>query len=94
MYIDVPQYNKDGFKFMWEDGYIIQCSIEGGSTIIKANSQGLISLARHMLELSQETVPPNQHFHLDMYNSLEDNSTELIIVKSSGDSNQKKTGDG
>lgn len=82
MYIDVPKYGEDGFKFVWDDGYIIQCSIKDGSTIIKANTQGLISLARHMLELSQETVPPNHHFHLDMYNSLEDDSTELIIIKS------------
>lgn len=48
---------------------------------IEANKEGLISLARHILELAQEDVPEFEHIHLDEYNSLEDNSAELTIVK-------------
>ncbi len=81
MYIDVPKYDENGFKFVWNEGYFIQCSIKDETTIIKANAEGLISLARHLLELSQENVPLKNHFHLDKYNSLEDDSTELIIIK-------------
>lgn len=82
MYIDVPEYDGEHFRLLWEDGYFIQSSVENDAIVIKANAQGLISLARHMLELSQESVPSDCHFHLDMYNALEDNSTELIIIKS------------
>ena len=81
MNINVPVYNEKGFSFVWEEGFSIKCSIHNTSVCIEANKEGLISLARHLLELAQENVPEFEHFHLDKYNSLEDNSTELIIVK-------------
>ncbi len=68
-------------------GYFIRCSIQDDSVIIEANAEGLKSLARHLLELSQESVPEYCHIHLDAYNALEADSTELIIVKKTeGDS--------
>lgn len=81
MKINVPIYTKDGFKFVWEDGFSIRCTVNDSGVCIEANKEGLISLARHMLELAQEDVPEYQHIHLDEYNSLEDNSAELTIVK-------------
>lgn len=81
MNINVPLYDKEGFHFVWEDGFSIRCSINENSVWLEANREGLISLARHLLELSQETVPEYGHIHLDEYNSLEDTSTELIIIK-------------
>lgn len=81
MDIYVPIYSKNGFLFAWEDGFSIKCSIDNSTVLIEANREGLISLARHMLELAQEQVPEFNHIHLDEYNSLEDNSAELIIVK-------------
>ncbi|WP_420330042.1 Imm32 family immunity protein [Parachlamydia acanthamoebae] len=38
-------------------------------------------MANHLLNLAQEKVPTNCHFHLDENNSLEKGSTELIIQK-------------
>lgn len=81
MNINVPLYDKEGFHFVWEDGFSIRCSINENSVWLEANREGLISLARHLLELSQETVPEYGHIHLDEYNSLEDASTGLIIIK-------------
>lgn len=81
MIINVPKYDKTGFKFEWDDGFVIKCSISNNAILIEANREGLISLARHLLELSQEHVPEYTHLHLDEFNSLEDNSNELIIVK-------------
>ena len=81
MNIFVPVYGENGFTFVWEDGFSIKCSIDNTSVSIEANKEGLVSLARHLLELAQENVPEFEHIHLDEYNSLDDNSAELIIVK-------------
>ncbi|MBC8533590.1 Imm32 family immunity protein [Yeguia hominis] len=81
MNLYVPMYSEKGFSFVWEEGFAIKCSTDGSIVQIEANKEGLISLARHMLELSQENVPEFEHIHLDEYNSLENNSVELIIVK-------------
>lgn len=81
MDIFVPKYDGESFSFVWEENFSIKCSVDNNSIIIEANKGGLISLARHLLELAQENVPEFEHFHLDEYNSLDDNSAELIIVK-------------
>ncbi|MBQ7326276.1 MAG: hypothetical protein IJW93_02230 [Clostridia bacterium] len=81
MNIFVPTYDENGMTFVWEDGFSIKCSIDNEAVRIEANKEGLISLARHLLELAQEEVPEFEHIHFDEYNSLDDNSVELIIVK-------------
>ena len=81
MNIFVPSYDENGMTFVWEDGFSIKCSIDNEAVRIEANKGGLISLARHLLELAQEEVPEFEHIHFDEYNSLDDNSVELIIVK-------------
>ena len=81
MNIFVPTYGENGMTFVWEDGFSIKCSIDNEAVRIEANKEGLISLARHLLELAQEEVPEFEHIHFDEYNSLDDNSVELIIVK-------------
>ena len=86
MEIFVPEYDGKKFTFVWEENFSIKCvhdenDINNNTVIISANKGGLISLARHLLELAQDNVPEFCHFHLDDYGSLEDNSLELIIVK-------------
>ena len=81
MNIFVPTYSENGMAFVWEDGFSIKCSIDNDAVKIEANKEGLISLARHLLELAQEDVPEFEHMHFDEYNSLNCNSTELIIIK-------------
>lgn len=80
--INVPDYTPPrGIQFVWEDGFTIKTEPHGDGFIIRANRDGLISLARHFLTLAQENVPPGWHFHLDDLNALEDGSCELIIEK-------------
>ena len=81
MNIEVPNYDKKSFKFMWESGYFIKCHFYDNEIIIEANKEGLVSLARHLLELSQDAVPQFTHFHLDEFGALEKGSSELIVVK-------------
>jgi len=80
--IELPNYNKNsGFKFNWSDGFKISFNTENNYGTLKANKEGLISLANHLLNLAQDEVPCNYHIHLDEHNSLEDGSIELIIEK-------------
>ena len=63
--------------FNWVDGFEITVRIDNGTAVISANREGLISLANHLKSLAEE--PPGTHIHLDAYNSLEDDSSELIL---------------
>lgn len=67
-------------EMKWEDGFTIAVKIENNAVIITANKEGLLSLANHLTALAQDNAP-GAHFHLDEHNSLEENSTELIIEK-------------
>ena len=78
--INIPEYDHS-LEFVWEDNFKIKTSTEYDVITIEANSEGLLSLARHLILLSQKEVPSGSHFHLDEFNSLEDNSVESIISK-------------
>ena len=80
MNIIVPKYN-NSIQLVWDSGFSIRCSVENSAIVLSANSEGLISLARHLLTLALDGVPRNTHIHLDEYNSLEDGSCDLVIVK-------------
>ena len=79
--IKIPDYDEKRFKFEWEDEFEIEVKIIIDKVVIIANKDGLISLARHLINLSQDHFPAGSDFHLDAYNSLEDGSNELIIQK-------------
>ena len=64
-------------RFDWEDGFDIAVKNENGAVCIKANREGLVSLARLCIALAKETN--GSHIHLDAYNSLEEGSDELIL---------------
>lgn len=67
-------------EMKWEDGFSIAVKVECDAVTITANKEGLMSLANHLIALAQDNTP-GAHLHLDENNSLEDNSTELIIEK-------------
>ena len=80
--VEIPEYfPTEGFKFSWEDDFILDIQVEDKTVYLRANEAGLISLARILLTLSQPAVMKNYHLHLDDSNSLEDGSTEIIIEK-------------
>ncbi|PYF74359.1 hypothetical protein B0O44_104530 [Pedobacter nutrimenti] len=82
MTLNIPEYSDDqGFKFDWEPGFEIESSIENGVIKITANKAGLISLAKHLLNLSQDQIPAGYHLHFDETNALEDGSSEFILEK-------------
>lgn len=78
--VEIEPYDQC-LRLTWVDGFEITCSEDHDAFLIKANAEGLKSLASICLTLAQEEVPKNAHVHLDAYNSLEDGSVELIIAK-------------
>jgi hypothetical protein len=65
----------------WEDGFQITVEHDADSNVvlIEANRSGLLSLAKQLIALADET--PGSHIHYDEFNSLEEGSSELIIGK-------------
>ena len=81
MELNIPKYDGNTISLLWEHNFSIRCNVENSLVTISANTEGLISLARHLLTLAQKDVPVSTHIHLDEYNSLENGSTELVFVK-------------
>jgi hypothetical protein len=78
--MEIPDYDPHkGFKYIWEYGFEISTEVRSNTIQISANKEGLISLAKHLLTLSE--MPVNGHIHYDEFNSLEDGSIELIIER-------------
>ena len=63
----------------WVDGFEIRVKIDHDAVVISANKEGMLSLAKQLTALAE--AAPGQHIHYDEYNSLEDGSTEMIIVR-------------
>lgn len=79
--VDIPKYmDEKGLVLNWENNFSIRV-LGGDEIVIKANSAGLTSLARHLLTLAQKNVPDGSHIHLDEYNSLEEKSVDLIVER-------------
>ena len=66
-------------KIEWVDGFEIRVSIASGGAVISANKEGLLSLAKQLTALAEET--PGSHIHYDENSSLEEGSAELIFVR-------------
>jgi hypothetical protein len=80
--MQIPEYAPEtGFKYVWESGFKIKVKIDDSIITIVANKEGLISLANHLLNLAQDNIPSGYHLHLDSDNSLEENSSDLILQK-------------
>ena len=63
----------------WVDGFEIRVKVDHDAVVISANKEGMLSLAKQLTALAE--AAPGQHIHYDEYNSLEDESTELIVVR-------------
>jgi len=81
--LEVPDYvPENGLQLLWEPAPEITAVLDpDGAVIVTANPDGLVSLARHLLALAQESVPAGRHIHLDAFNALEDDSVGLILER-------------
>ncbi len=78
----LPKYSSNGeLKLDWVNGFEIKSNVSEDGMVIKANKEGLLSLANHLADLAQSDVPIGTHIHLDSLNSLADGSDNIIIEK-------------
>ena len=66
-------------KTEWVNGFEIQVKNVNGTTVILANREGMMSLAKQLLTLADGV--PGDHIHYDEYNSLEPGSSKMIIER-------------
>ena len=69
----------DSMDIEWVDGFEIRVKVDHGAVVIAANREGMLSLAKQLTALAE--AAPGQHIHYDDYNSLEEGSAEMIIVR-------------
>ncbi len=81
--IEVPNYTAEqGVGREWDEEYRIAVASYGTEVVIRANSAGLISLARHCLTLAQHDVANGFHFHYEVsFDHLEAGSVGLVIER-------------
>jgi hypothetical protein len=80
--LEVPAYSPEtGISYNWVGAYEIKATVEDGAVCIVANKDGLLSLAGHLLNLAQATMPVGHHMHLNEHNALEEGSLELILIR-------------
>ena len=63
----------------WEDGFTIKVKVDDGAVVVRANREGMLSLARQLMALADSDA--GCHIHYDEHNSLEEGSAEMIIEK-------------
>lgn len=83
--IEIADYDaRSGIRLSWDDNaWIALDDLEGEAVLLRANPDGLRTLARHLLTMAQEDAPTGSHLHLDEHNGLETGSIELIIERTS-----------
>ena len=69
-------------KIDWYGEFRIESNIQSdGAIVIRANKDGLITLAKQMLAMAEDSFLAGVHIHYDESSSLEDGSTEIILEK-------------
>jgi hypothetical protein len=82
--LEIPQYSpKEGLHLIYEPDSVIKADYDAKNQLIEiaANRSGLLSLAKHLIQLADEKVPKGEHFHLDEFDFLEKGSKEVVFLK-------------
>lgn len=80
--VELGVYSQDaGLRLAWVHGFVIEVASNHGEVLIKANPEGLRSLAQHLLTLAGGEVPSGVHVHLEPGQELEDESCSLILER-------------
>ncbi|MGW4517167.1 Imm32 family immunity protein [Streptomyces sp. NPDC004393] len=79
--VQVPDYRPGGgIQLSWDEDFEIAVSVSGSEVSIKANREGLVSLARHLLTLAQDQVHGGAHIHLTADQEI-DSDHDLILER-------------
>jgi hypothetical protein len=70
---------ESGLRIEWEPQAEIGVAVQEGEVVLRANRDGLVTLARLLLSLTQDGLFDGYHVHLDSDGALDEGSAPLII---------------
>lgn len=76
--INIPDFDGNGIDVIWEKGACVELGCEGNQILIRANHEGLVSIAKQMVYLAVNNVASGSHVHYDDF-FLGNTPFELII---------------
>jgi hypothetical protein len=80
--IELGSYSKEsGLRLVWVPGYTLTVVAGADGVTVCGNSEGLRSLAQHLLTLADDVVPSGVHAHMEPGLELDDDSTSLVVEK-------------
>ena len=78
--LDVVAHSSCGITTRWRPGHVIEVTTGHDRTVhIRANREGLLTLAQHLVTLGLPDVSPGRHIHYDDDSGLEEGSADLVI---------------
>lgn len=82
--VEIAEYDPArGIGTWWEEGTVLRAEVWESpekTVVISGNPAGLVSLARHLLTLAQESVPDGRHLDFDTYCGwLEEGSAAIRV---------------
>lgn len=78
--VNIPVFDGNAIDVIWEKGAHIEPGYEDNQILIRANREGLLSLAKQMIYLAVNEVAGGSHVHYDSY-FLGDTPLELVLEK-------------
>ena len=80
--VEVPDFDGNAMDVVWEENAQYIADVFRNNIIIKANNQGLMSLAKQMIYMAISDLPAGSHVHYDgFYIDHIEGQFELIIEK-------------
>lgn len=79
--INIPDYDGDAMDVIWQDNSYYSTEVFDDEILIKANSAGLISIAKQMLYMAYNDLSKGSHVHYDRFFTKMNNKYSLIIEK-------------
>ena len=81
--IELPDYDGNALDVTWAADAKCSISVYDNMILLKADADGLISLAKQMLYMAYNKLPAGSHVHYDDY-FLSGSQYELILEKDTG----------
>lgn len=79
--ITIPDYDGEAMDVIWQDNSYYSMEVFDDEIQIRANSIGLISIAKQMLYMAYNDLPKGSHIHYDEFFTKINNKYSLVIEK-------------
>ena len=77
--LDIPEYDELALDVIWSNNAEYNLAIFDDEIVLKANKEGLLSLAKQMLYFAYNNVPDDSHVHYSSFFTGREQKNELTI---------------